>query len=153
MSKKNMIIFGGIAVLVLAIIGGGFFMLWHKLSTLGNVKPEGEAAKTSEKSQNSIGPLFALETFIVNLSDQGGKRYLRITMTLELEDPKYTDELNKRLPQIRDCILTILPTRKVDDLQTIEGKNSLREEIIGKLNTLLGKQIVKRIYFTDFVIQ
>lgn len=153
MSKKNMIIFGMIAVILLAVIGGGFFMLWHKLSLIGNTKTDGEAVKTAEKSHNSIGPIFSLDTFIVNLSDQGGKRYLRVTMGLELSDPKYTEELNKRLPQIRDSILTILPTRKVDDLQTIEGKNSLRDEIITKLNALLGAEIVKRIYFTDFVIQ
>ncbi len=153
MSKKSMIIFGMIAVILLAVIGGGFFMLWHKLSMIGNAKTDGEAVKTSEKSHNGIGPIFSLDTFIVNLSDQGGKRYLRVTMGLELADPKYTEELNKRLPQIRDCILTILPTRKVDDLQTIEGKNSLRDEIITKLNALLGTEIVKRIYFTDFVIQ
>ena len=100
-----------------------------------------------------MGPVFSLDSFIVNLSDQGGKRYLRITMGLELGDPKFAEELTKRLPQIRDSILMILPSRKVDELQTTEGKNSLRTEIISNLNELLGKEIVKKIYFTEFVIQ
>ena len=46
-----------------------------------------------------------------------------------------------------------LPSRKVDELQTTEGKNSLRTDIISKLNELLGKEIVKKIYITEFVIQ
>ncbi len=153
MSKKNIIIIAGVSLIVLAVIGGGFFMLWQKLSALGNLK-SGESAKASEKSDmGGIGPIFPLDSFIVNLSDQGGKRYLRITMGLEIADPKYAEELTKRLPQIRDSILMALPSRKVEELQTGEGKNALRADIISKLNELLGKEIVKKIYFTEFVIQ
>ena len=153
MSKKNIIIMAGIALIVLAIIGGGFFMLWQKLSALDKPK-EGESAKIPEKSDNGgMGPVFSLDSFIVNLSDQGGKRYLRVTMGLELGDPKSAEELTKRLPQIRDSILMTLPSRKVDELQTTEGKNSIRTEIVTNLNQLLGKEIVKKIYFTEFVIQ
>jgi flagellar FliL protein len=153
MSKKNIFIVTGIALIVLAVIGGGFFMLWQKLSSIDKPK-DGESAKAPEKvEQGGIGPVFNLDSFIVNLSDQGGKRYLRITMGLELADAKAAEEMTKRLPQIRDSILMILPTRKVDDLQTSEGKNSLRTETISKLNELLGKDLVKKIYFTEFVIQ
>lgn len=151
MSKKSIIIIAGVSLIVLAVIGGGFFMLWQKLSSLDNLKG---AARPPEKSDHAgMGPVFSLESFIVNLSDQGGKRYLRITMGLELGDPKFTEELTKRLPQIRDSILMTLPSRKVEELQTTEGKNSLRADIISKLNELLGKEIVKKIYFTEFVIQ
>jgi flagellar FliL protein len=154
MSKKNIIIIAVASLVVLAIIGGGFFMLWQKLSSLDNLKSGEESAKTSEKTdQGGIGPIFALEPFIVNLSDQGGKRYLRITMGLELGDPKFAEELTKRLPQIRDSILMILPSRKVEELQTTDGKHSLRNEMISNLNGLLGKEMVKKIYFTEFVIQ
>jgi flagellar FliL protein len=153
MSKKNIIIMTGIALIVLTVIGGGFFMLWQKLSALDKPKG-GEVAKAPEKTdQGGMGPVFSLDSFIVNLSDQGGKRYLRITMGLELGDPKSAEEMTKRLPQIRDSILMALPSRKVEELQTTEGKNLLRADIISKLNELFGKEVVKKIYFTEFVIQ
>ena len=161
MSKKNIIIMTGIALIVLAVIGGGFFMLWQKLSALDKLKAVDPAkledvdpAKDLEKTaQSGMGPVFALDSFIVNLSDLGGKRYLRVTMSLELGDPKFAEELTKRLPQVRDSILMTIPTRKVEELQTTEGKNLLRTEIISKLNELMGKEIVKKVYFTEFVIQ
>jgi flagellar FliL protein len=154
MSKKNIIIIAAVSLIVLAVIGGGFFMLWQKLSALDSQKEGAESAKSSEKDDHGgIGPIFSLEPFIVNLSDQGGKRYLRVTMGLEMGDPKFADEMTKRLPQIRDSILMILPSRKVDELQATEGKNALRSEIISSLNALLGKEMVKKIYFTEFVIQ
>jgi flagellar protein FliL len=153
MSKKNIIIVTGIVLILLAIIGGGFFMMWQKLSALDKPK-EGEVAKEPEKVERiGMGPVFPLDSFIVNLSDQGGKRYLRITLGLEIDEPKSAEEMTKRLPQIRDSILMVLPSRKVEELQTTEGKNSLRAEIISKLNELFGKEVVKKIYITEFVIQ
>ncbi len=153
MSKKNIIIIAGIAFIVLAIIGGGFFMIWQKLSALGNLAAGVDVKTEVKQEKESMGHIFSLESFIVNLSDEGGKRYLRVTMGLEVSDPKASDELTKRLPQVRDRILTILPTRKVADLQTADGKDLLRSEIAAKLNELFAKEIVKKIYFTEFVIQ
>ena len=155
MSKKNIIIIAAVSLVVLAVIGGGFFMLWQKLSSLDSSREGSESGKHEEKKEQGggIGQIFSLEPFIVNLSDQGGKRYLRITMGLELGDPKYADELTKRLPQIRDSILMILPSRKVDELQSSDGKNALRTEIQTSMNGLLGKEAIKRIYITEFVIQ
>ena len=74
-------------------------------------------------------------------------------MGLELSDPKGNDEILKRLPQVRDSIIMILPARKVEDLQSAEGKNALRAEIMAKLNELMGRDLVKKVYFTEFVIQ
>ena len=153
MSKKTLIIIVAVAIIVLALIGGGFFMLWQKLSVLGQPQPAEGLNAAAKSEQSGIGPIFPLEAFIVNLSDQGGKRYLRTTISLELADQKTADELTKRLPQIRDGILTILPTKKVDDLQSVEGKNALRTEISTQLNAMVGKDSVKKIFFTEFVIQ
>jgi flagellar FliL protein len=153
MSKKSIVIIAGVSLIVLAVIGAGFFMLWQKLSALDKPKPAVSAKAPEKIDQSGIGPIFSLDSFIVNLSDQGGKRYLRITMGLELGDPKSAEVLTKRLPQVRDSILMILPARKVEELQTAEGKISLRTEIISELNALLGKEIVKKIYITEFVIQ
>lgn len=153
MSKKNIIIIAAVGVLVLGFVGGGFFMMWKKLSAIDNIKGDPVSATAPKVEQPAIGPLFALESFIVNLADPGGKRYLRVTMNLELRDGKVNEAVSQRLPQVRDCILMVLPTRKVEDLQSIEGKNALREELIAKLNQLLGAGSVTKIYFTEFVIQ
>ncbi len=153
MSKKTIIILAAAGVLVLGIVGGGFFLMYKKLSEIDKLKAGIESAAAPKVEQPAIGPVFALESFIVNLADPGGKRYLRVTMQLELKDAKMNDQVTQRLPQVRDCILTVLPTRKVDDLQTVEGKTGLRSELITKLNELLGPGAVTKIYFTEFVIQ
>ena len=157
MSNKLMIIMVGVLVLIMVAIGGGLFMMWSKVSALDQaVNPPSEEESEEagkEAEQIKIGPIFPLDTFIVNLSDQGGNRFLRATMNLELEHDDLIGEMEKRLPQIRDAILMILPTRTYQDIRSAEGKAALRTEILAKMNSLLKKEAITNIYFTEFVIQ
>jgi flagellar FliL protein len=59
----------------------------------------------------------------------------------------------KRVPQLRDAILMILPTKRYADISTTEGKTAMREELTGAVNGLLATAKVARIYFKEFVIQ
>ena len=158
MSNKLVIIMMGLLVLLSVAIGGGLFMMWSKVSALDQVvnppnQEEPQEAIREEREVPKIGPVFPLDSFIANLADPGGNRFLRATMELELENDDLTKEIEKRLPQIRDCILMILPTRAYQDIQTVEGKIALRTEIIAKLNALLKKEAISNIYFTEFVTQ
>jgi flagellar FliL protein len=101
-----------------------------------------------------MGKVVALDTFIVNLADQGASRYLRVTMDLEITGGKTPEEeVTRRTSQLRDAVLMILPTKKFTDIVSTEGKTALRDEIMGALNGLLTTSKVSRIYFKEFVIQ
>ena len=152
MSKTVLIIIISVAVLFMGMVGAGFFILWNKVSQVP-VDPSKVAEMAVEEEENVIGPLYPLDTMIVNLSDDGGKRYLRVTMALELSDPESVDTIESRLPQIRDAVLMILPTKTYDDVSTTDGKIALRNQIMEKINTLMTKGRVNNIYFTEFVVQ
>lgn len=155
MSNKFPVILLGVLLLLMLGMGGGLFMIWGKLSTLsahaardGGGGPEAGRVKAEE-----VKPVVSLDTFIVNLADPGGSRYLRVTMDLEAEGKAAADEIGKRVPQMRDAVLMILPAKRFADISTLEGKSALREEIIGALNGLLGSAAISRIFFKEFVIQ
>jgi flagellar FliL protein len=159
MSNKTLILIVAAVILFMGMISGGFFLMWTKMSaTLAQVQnPPGENATEEEEpppeEQVTIGPIYKLETMIVNLADQGGKRYLRITMELELSSPELTAEIDKRLPQLRDAVLMILPTKTYADIGTTQGKIALRDELLTKLNSFLKTGTVNTIYFSEFVVQ
>jgi flagellar FliL protein len=152
MSKKVLMIIITVAVLFTGMVGAGFFILWNKISQLPP-DPATVQDVAVEEEENVIGPLYSLDTMIVNLSDHGGKRYLRVTMALELSDPDAVATIESRLPQVRDSILMILPTKKYDEISTTDGKIALRTEVMEKINTLMTKGRVNNIYFTEFVVQ
>jgi len=58
-----------------------------------------------------------------------------------------------RIAQIKDASLKIMSTRTFEDINSIPGKDSLRDEIIAKLNEILRGEIITNIYFSEFVIQ
>ena len=154
MSKKGLIILIFFGFIFMAAIGGGFFVMWGKLSELNmqaqtQTKEDGQDGSVVEE----MGPIFSLDPFIVNLADAGGKRFLRTNIDLELSRPEIQPEVKKRISQVRDTILLILPSKQYDDLRGITGKNALRDEILASLNTLFVEEIVKTLYFTEFVIQ
>ena len=158
MSNKLMTIVMGILLIFVVVIGAGFFMIWNKVSALDHIvnPPPETASEGSGKEgtqQNVIGPLYSLDTVIVNLSDPTGSRFLRATMDLELQSETLNEEMEKRLPQIRDMILMTLPSRRFQDIQSTEGKIALRNELMEKLNSLLKRNAIINIYFTEFVVQ
>ena len=89
----------------------------------------------------------------MNLADKGGNRYLRVTMDLELGNSDLETEITKRLPQVRDSILMILPTKRFEDISTVQGKTALRDEMLATLNGYLTQGKITNIYFKEFVVQ
>jgi len=150
--SKNTIFIIMIGVLLMVAMGGGFFILVGKISSL-----EASMVKSDDGSEQegleAVRPIFSLDTMIVNLADQGGRRYLRVALQTELKTEASIGKLNDRLPQVKDALLKILSSRRFDDVNSTEGKNLLRDELIAKLNEILKDESVSNIYFTEFVIQ
>lgn len=154
--KKKLII---ILVAVLLLLGGGGaaaykFLVLDKQKEQEN-KKEKKAEKIVEELKNieDLGVTFDVGTFIVNLQDKDADRYLKVTIVLDVQDDKVKAELEKRLPQVKDAITTLLFTKSSQELRTAEGIEELKEQILKRVNAILPIGGVKNVYFTDFVIQ
>ena len=147
--KKWMIIIA--AVVLLAIIGGGaaFFLMGDKKQ---KSNPEAEAAAMAANAK-MVGPMVTIDTFIVNILDDEENRYLKAAITLEVDVPTTADEITSRLPQLQDAILLLIGNKTFSELRDMQGKMQLRAELLNRINEILSKGKVKRIYFTDFVVQ
>jgi flagellar FliL protein len=129
-------------------------MIWSKVSVIESPTQTISNNRQPDKTGvESIGSLLSLEAFIVNLADDGGSRYLRVSMDLELKQADTLKIIEKQLPQIRDSILKILPAKYFEDIRTADGKLLLKDEIITKLNSLFGEDYISNIFFTEFVVQ
>ena len=140
-SLKLYIILGA-SVLLLGAAGGGAWFFFLK----GKPAPPPATAA-------SIGHIYKMEPFLVNLADPGHPRYLKITIHMESNQEKPDGEYEKKQPQLRDALLTTLCTRHSKDLMASEGKAALREEIKGKVNQVLVNLKAQNVFFTEFVIQ
>ncbi|MGN7610672.1 flagellar basal body-associated FliL family protein [Magnetococcales bacterium HHB-1] len=150
---------GGLARLLMMVIpalliglAGGFFIGQSVMedATLDGMKTDPPASK---EPKTMVGGIFALAPFVVNLNEERGNRYLKVTIKLEMDNEKLRPELERRKPQLRDLILSILTAKSSAELQALEGKFRLREEIQSRVNNALVNGSVTRVYLTDFMIQ
>lgn len=130
-----------------------FFAPWAVPDSLDFLAIKDPAKGEKEATKKSQGHIYNMEPFVVNLADPNQPRYLKIRISLESKEIKVNEEYEKRLPQLRDTILTLLSSKYYKDISDSEGKKRLREEITSRLNQLLSSFQVKTVYFTEFMIQ
>ena len=154
MSKKGLMILVICFVIIALAVGAGLYVLWGKVSGVTPETLEGtEEVAEKKEAKAKVKSLLSMETFVVNLADPGGKRYLRVTIALEIDDQDFVEKVKKIVPKMRDKVLLILPAKKFKDIQTSSGKDALRKEILAQLNPLLNKCKITNLYFQEFVIQ
>lgn len=152
-----------IAIIAVAVIGaaaGAYFIFGGEKSATAENHGEKTEAPSSHASpavahgeQAPKNSIFNLEPFIVNLLDNSGTRYLKLTVNLELTDGASSADLTAQSTQIRDSLIILLSSKSYTDIGTVEGKYLMRDEIVARVNQFLKKGKVKTAYFTEFVIQ
>ncbi|MBN2644253.1 MAG: flagellar basal body-associated FliL family protein [Desulfuromonadaceae bacterium] len=137
-------------IVLLAAVGVAAYLLGARSS---QGKADTEVVEASEEEKPAVGPMVDVNDFIINILDKNETRYLKAALTLELENEATMQEVNERMPQIRDSILLLIGNKTFAEMNDLQGKLQLRAEIIVRLNKLLKNGKVKGIYFTEFVVQ
>ncbi|MBT5985118.1 MAG: flagellar basal body protein FliL [Nitrospina sp.] len=114
-------------------------------------KSSSEEPKSVKKVKKDL--MFHLDPFIVNLAKSGGNRFLKVTVSLEMSNPKVRVGLKKNIQKITDSILLLLSTKIFKDVYSVQGKFTLKGEITTRVNQFLTVGQVKGAYFTEFIIQ
>jgi flagellar FliL protein len=153
-SKKKLLILVGLSLVILVAGGGLAWKTGLAAKYLGERFQNGQSkAKAQEKEKSEIGPIYSLGTFIVNLDDPVRRSYLKMKAELELADEKVSEQVDERLPVLRDGIILLLSSKSFDDIASMEGKGRLRRELLRELGRHLDKGSLRAIYFTEFVVQ
>ena len=124
--------------------------------------PEGKAPAEKAKSgairdgmlpKVTYGFMFPLEPFIVNLAGSGGSRILKVSVSLKMSAPELHLELRKNILRLTDSILFLLSSKSFEDIDSLQEKSKLEDEIMVRVNKFLTAGQVNGAYFTEFIIQ
>lgn len=136
------------------VLVGAYFVVDKVATPLLMTTPSASIEETGLTSlEEGIGPIYPLEPIVVNLSSEGAKRYLKITLNLELDSPEVVKEMNDLKPRLLDSLITLLSSKKLSDIEGMEGKDNLRREILAQFNKRLSRGKVTGVYFGEFIIQ
>jgi len=98
--------------------------------------------------------IFMLDDFRINTADIDEPRFVRVKINLGYNagNRQLQNELVERKIQIRDVVLRILNRKEKRDIDTVEGKERLKEEIKKEINNILINGEIEDVYFDEFVI-
>src|SRR6185436_10292263 len=120
--------------------------------------PEDAAKKKEQEVAEAIerGGVVPLEAFVVNLADPDSARYLRIKVSLMVDNKSKVQEIieNQALTlKLKDVILQTLSRKTSQELINEEGKKKLRAEIQEGIGPYFKEPKLTDVMFTEFVIQ
>lgn len=129
-------------------------------------KAEGEHGKTEAKDDKKgadgksdkgdgvdFGQTFVLKPFHLNLGNPLENRYIRLEISLEYKGgEQQKNEIEKRMPQLRDAVGNIASRKSREFLLGPDGKDQLRHEILVRLNQFMGRPI-ESVFITDMLIE
>lgn len=171
-------------LIVGALIVVGNFLLFSSMEAKLLSKVNTEAVEASEEDAEEVqrGIIVDLGDFILNLSDDNARKYLKVNVAVEvtkkeseLKEPEpvasggghghgapapvdpmeaIQKEMNQFKPAIRDAVITNLTSKTSIELSTTAGKELAKEQIADEINSIFaGEREVLRVSFGQFIIQ
>jgi flagellar basal body-associated protein FliL len=140
-----------ILVLILAnLVGmGGIGAYLVLFQDSGEV--EAQAASSADPAE--FGPLVEVPTLIVNLSGGQWGRFMRISIQMEAKDEETKPTVEAAIVPIQNRLVIFFS--ELDPARTgLPGaKAEIAEEVTAAINEVLGTEAVRRVFYTEFVIQ
>jgi flagellar basal body-associated protein FliL len=147
----------GIAVVVLTAVcstAGAAFgpMLAGKV---GVKRAQAAEAPPEEKVEEPPAETVTLEPLVVDIREgQGPLHHLKVTLAIELASkPKDEEEMKRLIPRARDAAIEFTRALTFDEATTPKQFEGIRAELGERVAKAIGKARVKKVLFTDFVVQ
>jgi flagellar FliL protein len=146
--KKLIIIVAAVLALVLGGGGGAVVVMKKKAAAAAAAAEEedgddaGAAPEKHAKDEHKTVPTFVpLEVFVVNLADKDAERFAQIGVTLEVDDPKFAEQLKVYMPAIRSGILMVMSHKTSQQLLDGNGKIQLARDVMREAVLPLGIEV------------
>ena len=153
--KKGGIFKWIVIILLFLLFGAGGAWYYFMSSLPGSIHAAAmpTTTKTVASPQAPNLSTTVLQPFLVNLADPLGKRYIKLTLELEITSPQVAQEIERQTAKIRDAVILLLSSKSYADLAPLESKLQLKNELADRLNQILAGPKVTRVFFVDMVIQ
>ena len=157
-SKMKLIIIVVAALVIVAGAAGGAYYVYSHNSQAAPAAAEGKK-KDGKAGEPAKAPVFVtLDPFTVNLQNENGTdQFLQVALTLQVPDATQEEMVKNFMPQVRSRLLLLLSSKKASELNNVDGKKKLSDDIIATVNQPFADkgppQEVSAVFFTSFVIQ
>lgn len=137
-----------VALVIIASVGSAFTA--YLMISGSNIFGQKD---TELQQKQDIGPTYDIGDFTVNLAGGTSLRFIRTGIVLEVDDKSVVAEAERRKPQIRDRIISVLRRCTLNNLTAEDGLDKLKDNIIESINEFLISGQIVDVFFIDLVFQ
>lgn len=154
--KRNLLLIAiAAAVLLVGVSVGVTVTVLKKFST---ADASATSVDTATDLTNAPAIYYPLSpAFVVNFQHKGRTRFLQVDLTILLRNEKILPLLDTHMPLIRNQLVLLLSSQEFETLQTAEGKESLRQQALARIQDVLRGEMVRpdieQVLYTSFVMQ
>ena len=107
------------------------------------------------KNNSLLGKIVVpMDSIVVNLGSVDSRRYLRVIISLEVNNSETEKAVNENKIIFRDKLVSYFSAKDAKSIGTQDSQIKLRSEIKDNLNKLLGSDnAITKVYFSDFIVQ
>ena len=162
MGRLIKIVIIGLVALVLLVIG--IIVALKFMSSGDETAKDAKEAQAMAKPRDAGGiiktPFYIdLGSFVVNLAD--GRRYLKTSIQLVLNEEKAREFMSVRMAEIKDLVVAELQVLTSDQLRDPNERELLKQRLLKRVETLLPTKErewedpmpLKKILITEFYLQ
>ncbi len=150
LSGKKLVLFIVLPIFVAGAGAAGVYFSGFADSYLGIEK----SAEEEEAIVFKKAVFFDLPEMLVNLNSSGRRtNFLKINISLELEEESDIQNLESLMPRIVDGFQIYLRELRVDDLRGSAGMYRLREDLLRRINEVVKPIRINDILFKEMLIQ
>lgn len=95
--------------------------------------------------------------FVVNYGGEGKLQYLKIEVSLRMENVSASNAARHHMPLLRDYLVSLFSRQTNADIDTPDGKEALRQRALKGVQDVLvaeeGEQGVINLFFSHFIVQ
>lgn len=148
LTKKILMI--AVPALVLVLAGGGAGAYFFVFKKAGGA----ESAKAEEPLTPPKVAFSDMQDILVNIqSNDGTPAYLKLGLSLELEDDAQKTAIQPLMPRITDQFQAYLRELRLDDLKGSAGVLRLKEELLRRVNVAAAPYHVRDVLLKEMIVQ
>lgn len=124
-------------------------------------QPGGETAAPAPAPEKAPPPkppvakptFVAVPPIVVNLADGSGRRFIRLSVSVEVSSAEGETAVKENVPKIIDAFQLYLRSQSLESFNSVASLMQVRRDLLARLNRLDPRIDAKAVLFQDLIIQ
>lgn len=154
-------------ILVVLLMGGVGFLAYTIMNPTPVQTPEMAAQEAKKKADQEASKetfIAKIDNLVLNITNaKGREKLMKLSFSIKSSEPTIAAIIETNNAEIIDAVIAQISARTSEELLTVGGKALLKEEMLQEINAIVNeatasneeikRDIVKKIFFTSFVIK